>query len=285
MLALTVLGSGSQGNASVVRAGERLLLIDAGLSPKATRERMFAALRAMPEQATDLLLTHLDADHWRETWRRPLLRTSMRIHMHRSHLREALRLGVPETHAVPFDEHADLGDGLSFRACHLPHDDRGSTAYLIERCCQRGVTRLGFATDLGRVPDQLVHHFSDLDCLAIESNYDHAMEEASDRPRFLKDRVMGGRGHLSNEESLAAALAVATKSDLQAIVLLHLSLQCNRVDIVERLWNERAGHLCDRLTIAEQFRAARTVIVEPRARAATPTLTPCRSESLFDLRS
>ncbi len=282
MLALTVLASGSQGNASVLRAGDRFLLIDAGLSPKATRERMYASLRAMPEQATDLLLTHLDADHWRETWRRPILRTSMRVHMHRSHLREALRLGVPETHAVPFDEHADLGDGLSFRACHLPHDDRGSTAYLIERRCPRGVTRLGFATDLGRVPARLLEQFRDLDCLAIESNYDHALEEASDRPRFLKDRVMGGRGHLSNEESLAAALAVAATSDLQAIVLLHLSLQCNRTDIVERLWSERAEHLRDRLTIADQFRPARTVIAEPRTRAAAHT--PCGSESLFDSR-
>ena len=278
MLELTVLASGSQGNASVVRAGDRLILIDAGLSPKATRERMFTALRAMPEQATDLLLTHLDADHWRETWRRPLLRTTMRVHMHRSHLREALRLGVPETHAVPFDECADLGGGLSFHACHLPHDDRGSTAYLLERRCAQGVTRLGFATDLGRVPMRLLEHFRDLDCLALESNYDHAMEEASDRPRFLKERVMGGRGHLSNEESLEAALAVASTSELQAIVLLHLSLQCNRPDIVERLWSERAGHLRDRLTISEQFRPAPTVVARPRAREQL--LRP--AGSLFD---
>lgn len=266
MLELTVLGSGSQGNLSAVVAGERMILIDAGLSPKAARERLYASLRRMPEEATDLLLTHLDADHWRETWRKPILRSGMRVRVHREHLREALRCGVPDAHLVPFDEWADLGDGLALHACRTPHDDRGSTAFLLERRCDAGVTRLGYATDLGRVPSSLLEHFRDVDLLAIESNYDEELERTSDRPWFLKERVMGGKGHLSNEESIAAALAIAGSSELQAIVLLHLSLQCNRPDIVDGLWRSRAPHLCDRLTISEQFRPARTAVAAPRAR-------------------
>jgi phosphoribosyl 1,2-cyclic phosphodiesterase len=267
MLELTVLASGSQGNASAVRAGGRLILIDAGLSPKAAKERMFASLRATPDDATDLLLTHLDADHWRETWRKTVLRCGMRVHVHERHVREALRCGVPESQVVAFDEWSDLGDGLRFFACATPHDERGSTAYLIERECADGVTRLGYATDLGSVPAALFEHFHDIDLLAIESNYDTELERTSERPWFLKERVMGGKGHLSNDESIAAALRIAQSGMPQSIVLLHLSLQCNRPDIVTKLWRERAAHLCDRLVISEQFRPSPTLTVRPSRRS------------------
>lgn len=279
VLELTVLASGSQGNASAIVAGGRLVLIDAGLSPKATRERLFTSLRRTPDEATDLLLTHLDADHWRETWRRPILRHGIRVRLHREHLREAIRCGVPEEQICPFDAWCDLGDGLVVHACRTPHDERGSTAFLIERRCEIGVTRLAYATDLGRVPPALLDHFRDVDLLAIESNYDPELERTSNRPRFLKERVMGGKGHLSNDESIAAALAIAGTSDLQAIVLLHLSLECNRRDIVEGMWRERADHLLERLIVSDQFRPARTVVARPRQRAARPVGVPA---SLFE---
>ncbi|MDZ4755665.1 MAG: MBL fold metallo-hydrolase [Phycisphaerae bacterium] len=283
---LTVLASGSQGNCSalvVPHAGDgdqpgRLVFIDAGLSPKATKERLYTAIRRMPDEATDLLLTHLDADHWRHTWQRTLDRHPIRVRVHRAHAREALRLGVPAANLCPFDDTCDLGDGLVVHACRTPHDDRGSTAYCIEQRCQRGVTRLGFATDLGRVLAPLLEHFRDLDCLAIESNYDPVMEENSTRPASLKDRIMGGKGHLSNDESITAAMLIAATSTLQAIVLLHLSQQCNCPRVVAQLWNERAPHLCERVIVAEQFRPTRTLRVEPRPRAARVVFCA----SLFD---
>lgn len=278
MLGLTVLASGSQGNASVVHADGRLLLIDAGLSPKATKERMFAALRRSPDEATDLLLTHLDADHWRETWRRTVLRAGIRVRLHERHVREAIRCGVPESQIVAFDDWSDLGGGLRLFACPMPHDERGSTAYLIERTCEAGVTRLGYATDLGRVPAALLEHFRDIDLLALESNYDEELERTSDRPWFLKERVMGGKGHLSNDESVAAALRICESGMPQAIVLLHLSQQCNRPDIVSGLWRERAAHLCDRLVISDQFRASPTLSARPSKRPPRPTGVPA---SLF----
>lgn len=280
MLELTVLASGSQGNASVVNVGGRLVMIDAGLSPKATKERMYTAIRRTPDEVTDLLLTHLDADHWRETWRKPILRTGMRVRVHERHVREAIRCGVPEASIVAFDEWSDLGDGVRLFACALPHDERGSTAYLLERACADGVTRLGYATDLGRVPPTLFEHFADIDLLAIESNYDEDLERVSERPWFLKERVMGGKGHLSNDESVAAALRICESGTPQSIVLLHLSRQCNRPDIVSALWRDRAAHLCDRLVISDQFRPSPTITARPSRRPPRPAGVPA---SLFDV--
>ena len=63
-----------------------------------------------------------------------------------------------------------------------------------------------------------------MDVLAIESNYCPVMQRDSDRPDFLKDRIMNGAGHLSNEECRGAVSAIAPKRE---VVLLHLSRQCN----------------------------------------------------------
>jgi phosphoribosyl 1,2-cyclic phosphodiesterase len=291
MIALTVLASGSQGNCTALEfpgAGGRLVLVDAGISPKAAKERLFTSTRRSLDEATDLLLTHLDADHWRETWRRPIERTGMRVHVHAAHQRAALGLGVPPMLLVPFEDGVELAPGISMRACRTPHDEHGSTAMRFDASLQGSAERasLGFATDLGAVHDRLLEHFDDLDALAIESNYDRALELASERPWFLKERIMGGSGHLSNDESLRAARVVAERGSLQAIVLLHLSQQCNRADLVEELWRREAPELVSLVVLAEQHRPTRTVHVRPSLRRGQPPAArrraPLVPHSLFE---
>ena len=70
--------------------------------------------------------------------------------------------------------------------------------------------------------------FRHVDVLAIESNYCPVMQENSDRPEFLKRRIMDGSGHLSNQQSAAAVRAIAPKKH---VVLLHLSRQCNTPEL------------------------------------------------------
>ncbi len=281
MIALTVLASGSQGNCAALEVGggdaTRLLLIDAGLSLRAARERLFTATGRRLEEASDLLLTHLDADHFRDGWGRFLTRHPLRVRLHPAHINEAIRLGVPELSIEPLDERCDLEGGLSLEPLRAPHDDRGTTAFLVEFAVDDGVVRLGYATDLGRVPEGWHERFRDLDILALESNYDPPMQLSSDRPRFLKERIMGGRGHLSNEQSLAAALRISRASELQAVVLLHLSRQCNCPRLVERLWRERAPHLAERLVVSGQFQPTPTIRAKTRPRRPGPV-----ERSLFD---
>ena len=91
---------------------------------------------------------------------------------------------------IGFDEMFEPIDGVRVDPISLAHDCAGSHGFLIESFgC-----RVGYATDLGRVPNELVERFVDLDVLAIESNYDPLMQERSGRPHFLKQRIMGGAG-------------------------------------------------------------------------------------------
>ena len=93
---------------------------------------------------------------------------------------------------------------------------------------------------------------------------------------------MGGSGHLSNDESLRAVRVVAERGSLQAIVLLHLSQQCNRPDLVADLWRREAPELAPLVVLAEQHRPTRTVHVLPSPRTEPRRGAEFVPHSLFD---
>ena len=134
----------------------------------------------------------------------------------------------------------DAIDAAGGLAVALPHDEAGSHGFVME-CAG---FRVGYATDLGRVPGELIERFCGVDVLAIESNYDPYMEENSPRPYYLKQRIMGGSGHLSNEQALAAVQAILDRTAATCgpdklprhIVLLHRSRQCNCPKLVQRMF-------------------------------------------------
>ena len=110
--------------------------------------------------------------------------------------------------------------------------------------------------------------FCGLDVLCIESNYDPRMQADSPRPGFLKRRITGGRGHLSNEEAFAAVRAILDRRQSRGrrppahIVLLHRSRQCNCPDLVRRLFT-RDARIAPRLTLAEQYERSEWLRLAP----------------------
>ena len=254
VLEFAVLGSSSSGNTSVVRVqgnGEsRQILIDGGLSPRATRG-LLSALGFDPAETTDLLFTHFDHDHAKAGWARASMRDGVRLRCSDRHRPLALERGYPDVAIETFDAR---GDGFELGAirvipCENPHDDGGTVAFRLET----PAGTLGFATDLGRASGALIESMRGVDILAIESNYDRAMQLSSDRPEFLKERIMGGKGHLSNEECIEAVRAIAWPREPEHVVLLHLSRDCNCPDLVRGLWRSALPALEPKLTIARPY--------------------------------
>src|SRR5690606_36345078 len=101
----------------------------------------------------------------------------------------------------PFD-HSPFNPipNLTLTPIHVRHDRQGSNGFLGET----PYGSFGYATDLGCVPPALIERFAGVDVVAIESNYDPAMQKSSDRPASLKRRVMGEAGHLSNFQAFDA---------------------------------------------------------------------------------
>ena len=270
-LSLSVLGSGSGGNCSVLRlAGTDgkadAILVDAGFGPRRTARKLaeaglgFADIRAV-------CVTHFDRDHFKPTLIRTLVKHEIPIFCHHWHLPEltALRgaeqlfnLGLVE----PFGDGILLPmPGVTATTTRLQHDLQGTIAF-------RFTTRfgdIGYATDLGHAPRQLIEHFAGVDLLCIESNYDHGMTIHSSRPSFVNRRNLSDSGHLSNEQAFEAVQQIADRSphgNPRRVVLLHRSSQCNHPTKVRRVF-EQDPALARRVIQTQQRRRTRWFGVRP----------------------
>ncbi len=266
MLRLRVLASGSAGNCALLTIGTgvttRAVLLDAGLSPRRTR-RLLAESGIRPDQLDHILITHFDTDHCHRGWANADLGpTRARYHIaHHSHAKRILRQA---DHLRPFDDHpTDLGDGLTLTPVRLAHDEEGVTAFRID--FETDHASLAYATDLGRATPELIHTCKGVGTLAIESNYCPNLQLASPRPAFLKDRIMSGRGHISNQQSADAARQI---DPARSVVLLHLSRQCNTPDLA------RAAHepLGRHVTVTHQIEPTDWITVAPPRAPAQPSL-------------
>jgi hypothetical protein len=244
----------------MVRTPGGVVLIDAGLGPRAAAKRMNGTGVSVAV-VTALCVTHLVRDQFSPSWLGTLLNRGIRVFCHRARVDEALEiLGHESAEALVqgFGDEFEPLAGVKVRTISLAHDSEGSQGFVFDGFgC-----RLGYATDLGRVPAGFFAHFHRLDVLAIEANYDPAMQLASGRPEFLKRRIMNGAGHLSNEQALAAVRKIIEQSrkrggrSLRHVVLLHRSRECNCPRLMQAVFDGAMSKHC-RLTIAEQY--ARTV--------------------------
>jgi phosphoribosyl 1,2-cyclic phosphodiesterase len=261
-----VLASGSSGNCSVVRTPSGAMLVDAGIGPRVAAKRMDGTGIALRDVRA-ICLTHLDSDHFRPAWLGTILNHGIRIHCHRSRVSDVIEMldhEAAEQLVVGFDETFEPLAGLTARAVPLAHDRTGSHGFVMDgfHC------RIGWATDLGRVPRDFFEQFCDLDLLALESNYDAEMQLNSPRPGFLKNRIMGGAGHLSNEQAYETIRRLldrcqSNRRRLPAhIVLLHRSHQCNCPKLLRKLF-EQDDRIAPRLTLAEQYERTDWLRVRP----------------------
>lgn len=156
--------------------------------------------------------------------------------MHRSHLRWSQRVGLRAGRLSPFRDRFHTPSGLPVGTVLSNHDALGSSVFRIGasggRQARDSVGGLGFATDLGRATDAVIDLLRGVDLLAIESNYCPVLERTSGRSEQLIRRVMGGHGHLSNHEAVDAVRRIEPTGQ---VVLLHLSRECNRPELVAEL--------------------------------------------------
>jgi phosphoribosyl 1,2-cyclic phosphodiesterase len=213
------LQSGSNGNCIYVEAGDVALLFDAGISGTQARERLAQHGRDVSRVAA-LVISHDHSDHSRsmgiyqrkfglpvyvtaETFRAASARYRLGEidDVRRFHAGTTLRFGGVRVETIP-----------------TPHDGVDGVAFVIDD----GRRRLGILTDLGHVFGELDAIIRSLDAVLLESNYDPEMLEQGAYPEFLKRRIRGPNGHLSNVEAAELLSDSATKR-LQWACLGHLS--------------------------------------------------------------
>jgi phosphoribosyl 1,2-cyclic phosphodiesterase len=235
---VTVLASGSGGNACVVESGPTRVLVDAGLSAREIERRMEARTIA-PESIAALFLTHEHYDHssgapvFARRWDCPVYAT----------VGTASAIGLEGDLFTPFVRILSARDGrvgdLGFRAFATPHDAVESVAYSFE---SEGA-RLVIASDLGRAEEEFVDFLREATTLLVEMNHDEDMLRDGPYTWPLKKRISGGLGHLSNTQS-AEAIRRAAGPRLRRVVATHLSRTNNTPELVRAVLGraiERSG--------------------------------------------
>jgi phosphoribosyl 1,2-cyclic phosphodiesterase len=223
---LSVLGSGSKGNSTLITHDKFSLLIDAGFSGRELDERLGKVNHTLQE-INAVLITHDHGDHINGAG--VVARNSnAEVYTHpKTEKKLKKRLGkrvefVFIEPTLPFQ----CGD-MKITPFEVPHDAIRCMGYTIE---QNGY-KVGYATDVGHPSETVIEALLDCDTIVLESNHDSEMLLTGPYPPVLKKRVGGDHGHLSNDETFEILTKVAHKG-LQRVILVHLSDENNDKDIV-----------------------------------------------------
>ena len=224
-----MLGSGSGGNAVLVRAGELSLLVDAGL-PIDELEQRLAAVRLPLHRLDAIVLTHGHLDHARAAG---LLsrKSGARLYCSQSMMSNASVRGARAFHALPGHGAVTLRarhgrDELALTSIPLPHDAEPTFAFRLEHDGRRAA----ICTDMGEPERGAARGLMDVELLVLEFNHDERMLASGPYTPALKRRVGGPRGHLSNEQA-AEVLRWCAGAKLRTLVLAHLSATNNRPEL------------------------------------------------------
>jgi phosphoribosyl 1,2-cyclic phosphodiesterase len=220
MIAIS-LQSGSSGNCIYVETCGVRLLFDAGISG-VTAERRLAAHGREIRDVDAVIISHDHADHakFAGVYQR---KYGLPLHITERTLDAAEgRCGLGRLRDVTFFA---AGKAITFGPVSVltistPHDGEDGVIFVVDS----GEKRLGIMTDLGHVFDGLAREVASLDAVFMESNYDPSMLAAGPYPAFLKRRIQGPGGHISNIES---AELLCSGKRLRWACLSHLSEQNN----------------------------------------------------------
>lgn len=247
MLRFKNLGSGSTGNATIVegRSGSevRRLLIDCGFGIRQLQTRL-ALAELRPEDVDAVFITHEHSDHigCAQTL---AVRYDIPVWMSAG---THAALGAPDLGGwlrVARDMEAIDMETFSAQPFTVPHDAREP----LQLRCSDGTSHLGVITDLGHASDHVLRQLEGCHALMIEANHDPELLAASNYPAFLKRRVGGRFGHLTNAAS-ADILRAVMHSGLKCVVAAHLSARNNAPALAQLALSQALGWHPEQIVVA-----------------------------------
>ncbi len=216
---ISVLASGSKGNATVISAGGKNFLIDAGISCRQIVQRLKEA-GLTPEDLDAVLLTHEHRDHISGL---PVL--SRKYHLpvfaNEATWRYLPQRGEMERACCRLLPKCLETEGLKITSFNVPHDAANAVGYAFSYAGARCV----YLTDVGFITEEIKTSVAGADALVLEANHDEDMLKKGSYPYPLKQRILGTRGHLSNA---AAGWLLSQMEHLpDEVFLAHLSQENN----------------------------------------------------------
>lgn len=209
MLKFALLASGSKGNCAIIKDETASIIIDCGSTKKYLNE-CFHRLHYDYLNSDALFITHTHKDHIAQLKMFDSIATYSRskLDTHHFHL------------LAPFEEVTI--QSLKVKEIPLSHDCDCTSGFIIE---SQG-RKLVYVTDTGYVKEDYHPLMSNADYYIFESNHDVEMLMNTRRPIYVKQRILGDKGHLCNEDS-AQLLSSLIGNNTKEIVLAHISQEGN----------------------------------------------------------
>jgi len=219
---ISIIGSGSKGNSTLIDINNKKILIDVGFSYKYIKEKL-EKLKIDPKEIDYLLLTHEHADHIYGLNAflnkvKPLLL-----------LKEKLYNLLYEKHEyskIQFLEEVQEVDGIKITVFQLSHDAVDPVGFLIES----NEESIVYITDTGYINYKILFKIKDKTYYLIESNHDTELLINGPYPPHLQRRILSDKGHLSNE-FCGVYLSKIIGNNTKKVILMHLSETNNNPNI------------------------------------------------------
>ncbi len=227
------LGSGSSGNSYLLKSNECTVLIDAGISARTMRKH-FKELGIGFDEIKAIFVTHDHADHIKalgvfvNDMHIPVYSTEQ-VHrgINRNHCLTS-KLSAEYVHFIQKDETIHIAD-LEITPFHVPHDSNDCVGYSVRH---EEVT-FCLITDAGHATPLIEENVAKANYLVLEANHDEDMLMMGPYSAFLKGRIRGDRGHLSNKTA-AELIAKHATPKLRHVWLCHLSEENNHPELARK---------------------------------------------------
>lgn len=244
-LFITSLNSGSNGNCYYIGNETEAILIDAGI-PCSEIEKRMKRLGLCMQNVKAVFVSHEHSDHI----------SGLQVFSKKYQLAVYVTQATQRFSSLKLEKHLvtsfsalepiSIGN-LSITAFPKFHDAADPYSFVV--CCNQ--IKVGVFTDIGTPCENLIYHFKQCHAAFLESNYDDVMLEKGKYPYFLKSRIRGGKGHLSNKQALEIFTA-HKPSFMSHLFLSHLSKNNNCPNLVQQLFNEHADGV--KMIIASRYK-------------------------------
>lgn len=218
---IQTISSGSKGNCSIVLCDNVNFIIDMGIS-YLTLKRSLEDNSLSFSDFKGILITHCHKDHTKGL-KTLLKNTHLKVYIPED-MYESLKDLVPYAKCEFIDDEYEIED-VKIELIHTSHDAPSSVGFIIE---SNGKS-LVYVTDTGYINRKYLAKMVGKDAYLIESNHDEVMLMDGPYPRFLKERVISDKGHLSNKTT-AKYLKKIIGKNTKNIILAHLSEKNNTED-------------------------------------------------------
>lgn len=230
-LYITSLNSGSNGNCYYIGNETEAILIDAGISCRETEKRM-ARLGLSMGRVKAIFVSHEHTDHIKGI---PVISRKHQLPIYITpDTMVSGRLDIQESLIRRFISYEPVViGGLRVTAFPKLHDAVEPHSFMVSS----DEVNIGIFTDIGAPCEQLIHHFKQCHAAFLEANYDETMLETGRYPYFLKNRIRGGHGHLSNTQALEI-FREHRPAYMTHLLLSHLSRDNNNPELVHQLFTQ-----------------------------------------------